>query len=75
MEALRRLEILDGDKEQIRSTIEMNRQLYLTCQNSDQLDILTLKNKAEELISNGATNDYLASDGSTALDWFSINKS
>ena len=38
---------------------ELNKKLYFACQNADQVDPLILKIKVEELIRNGATNDYL----------------
>ena len=72
-DALDRLKVISP--ENFANTIELNKRLYLTCQNADQIDPLILKIKVEELLKNGATNDYLDANGSTALDMALLNES
>ena len=57
VDALDRLKNLN--LENFINTTELNKKLYFACQNADQVDPLILKIKVEELIKNGATNDYL----------------
>ena len=57
IDALDRLKNINS--EDFINTIELNKKLYFACQNADQVDPLILKIKVEELIKNGATNDYL----------------
>ena len=72
-DALDRLKAISP--ENFTNTIQLNKSLYLTCQNADQIDPLILKIKVEELLKNGATNDYLDANGSTALDMALLNES
>ena len=72
-DALDRLKVISP--ENFTNTIQLNKRLYLTCQNADQIDPLILKIKVEELLKNGATNDYLDANGSTALDMALLNES
>lgn len=73
MDALDRLNVVSPDH--FNDTLELNKKLYLTCQNADQIDPLILKIKVEELLQNGATNDYIDANGSTALDMALLNES
>ena len=57
IDALDRLKIISS--ENFINTIELNKKLYFACKNADQVDPLILKIRVEELIRNGATNDYL----------------
>ena len=73
IDALDRLKVITS--ENFINAIELNKKLYFACKNADQLDPLILKIKVEELIKNGATNDYLDANGSTALDMALLNES
>ena len=57
IDALDRLKVITS--ENFINAIELNKKLYFACKNEDQVDPLILKIRVEELIKNGATNDYL----------------